>query len=105
MAKRIGSRKTRILSVRPRRRAVSRYEVDGLRLRLDNAETQLSEHRNALDIQFRRIAQLQVEVSSLRRAQGPVPAALAQPAENAPSTSPAAPSGATARPGTTTVES
>lgn len=51
---------------------VSRYEYEGVCLRLAEAEAQIKRCRTALDTQLRRIAQLQVELTALERAQSRV---------------------------------
>jgi chromosome condensin MukBEF ATPase and DNA-binding subunit MukB len=57
---------------RPARTEVARLRRTNLRLRalIDEMKTQLAENRHDLDIQFRRIAQLQEQVDALRKASG-----------------------------------
>jgi chromosome condensin MukBEF ATPase and DNA-binding subunit MukB len=57
---------------RPARTEVARLRRTNLRLRvvIDEMKTQLAENRHDLDIQFKRIAQLQEQVDALRKASG-----------------------------------
>jgi chromosome condensin MukBEF ATPase and DNA-binding subunit MukB len=57
---------------RPAHTEVARLRRTNLRLRalIDEMKTQLAENRHDLDIQFRRIAQLQEQVDALRKASG-----------------------------------
>jgi hypothetical protein len=48
---------------------VTRYEYSALRLQLASLEGKIDRNRTDLDIQFRRIAQMQDEIEILKRAQ------------------------------------
>ena len=55
--------------VRPSRsrRSVTRAEFVRLRGAFEEARTQVARHRSELEVQFKRIAQLQAEMEELRR--------------------------------------